>query len=66
MPEDRVGTWPQNPWFLGKNWSPMVVIVEKQATGGPWTRGDKTWGMKVLSGAPEVIRTPGLLIRSSK
>jgi hypothetical protein len=44
----------------------MVVIVEKQVYGGPWTKGDNTCGLKVLSGAPEVIRTPGLLIRSSK
>ena len=42
----------------------MVVIVEKQPYGGPWTKGDNTCGLKVLSGAPEVIRTPGLLIRS--
>jgi hypothetical protein len=42
----------------------MVVTVRKQVYGDPWTRGDKTWGFKVLGGAPEVIRTPGLLIRS--
>jgi hypothetical protein len=66
MPEDRVCNGSQNQWFLGKNWSPMVVTVEKQVYGGPWTKGDNTCGLKVLSGAPEVIRTPGLLIRSSK
>jgi hypothetical protein len=65
MPEERVCTWPQNQWFLGKNWSPMVVIVEKQPYGGPWTRGDNTCGLKVLTGAPEVIRTPGLLISAA-
>jgi hypothetical protein len=30
IPENRVGTGSQNQWFLGKNWSPMVVTVEKQ------------------------------------
>jgi hypothetical protein len=44
----------------------MVVTVEKQVYGDPWTKGDNTCGLKVLSGAPEVIRTPGLLICSSK
>jgi hypothetical protein len=44
----------------------MLVIVEKQPYGDTWTTGDKTCGFKVLSGAPEVIRTPGLLVRSSK
>jgi hypothetical protein len=29
IPENRVCNGSQNQWFLGKNWSPMVVIVEK-------------------------------------
>ena len=40
----------------------MVVTGEKQPFGDPGVKGDKTWELKVLSGAPEVIRTPGLLI----